>query len=112
MAVELPGRCIGEDGCKAPVLRMSRCVKHLREFEQATRDRLGLPPVKEQPKSPAPAAAPRAPAEKQSAGRADMADHRKLAAEPLPAKYLTLEEVEAYRRTAPRWLWLWDLLEN
>jgi len=89
---------------------MNRCLKHLREFEQETRDRLGLPPVKEQPVAPPPIVAPSTPAKRTE--RADMVEHRKLAAAPLPAKYLTLEEVEAHRRTAPRWIWLWDLLEK
>lgn len=114
--VELPGRCVGEVGCKAPVLRMSRCVKHLRQFEQETRDRLGLPatqqPTRPEPARPEPAAVPSAPVKKQRPERADMAEHRKIVAEPPPTKYLTFEEVEAHRRTAPRWIWLWDLLEK
>lgn len=118
MAVELPGRCVGDVGCRAPVLRMNRCVKHLREFEQEARDRsgpIGLPtnvaPKQPAPLPPAPVAVPSAPAKKPRE-RADMAEHRKIVAEPPPAKYLTFEEVEAHRRTAPRWIWLWDLLEN
>lgn len=112
MAVELPGRCVGLAGCKQPVLRMSRCLKHLREFEEKARthnsiedDDEVLPPVVV---APAPLLVPAVKRE-----RADMAAHRKYAAQALTAtKYLTMGEVQSHRRTAPRWIWLWDLLEN
>lgn len=113
--VNLPSGCV-EPGCKEKVLRLGRCVTHLREFEQAARDNLGLetPPALSlssklsprhiQPK-PAPKPVP-------TSRTLEISQHRQCADQPLPYKYLSPEEVQATRRYAPRWLWLYKVLEE
>lgn len=107
-----------------PVLRMNRCVTHLRQLEE-TRAGIfsssGVKSGKIPPTGTAKNIANVAKTLKQimpvqravTSGRSlELAQHRRCAEKALPYKYLTKDEVEATRRYAPRWLWLYAVLEK
>lgn len=99
--------CI-EKSCPLPVLRLNRCVNHLREYESqfsiGANPAFGkkppqLKPIGEPPKL-------------MESTRREIAEHQKYGVDSPPKwKYLARDEIKVHRQRTPKWIWLYDALQ-